>query len=178
MTKKHDAKPLSRRGRRGRASDGPNPIDVHVGKRLRERRTMLGMSQQEMGRLIGITFQQLQKNERGANRLSASRLFECARALDVHVGWFFDDMPGEVSKYGADHLQGTAKGRAPVQELDPMAKRETIEMVRAYYDIVDPSVRKSLVGTMRALARTSADSPIHDRPRRGRPPHDDKRAGA
>lgn len=166
-----NAKPLRLRGRRGRASPGPNPIDVHVGKRLRERRTLLGMSQQELGRAIGITFQQLQKNERGTNRLSASRIFECSRTLDVPVTYFFEDMPGEISRYGRDHLQGTAVGAAPQgPPLDPMAKRETIELVRAYYDVPDPKLRKQMVNTLRALARTDAASTIHDRPRRGRPP--------
>jgi transcriptional regulator with XRE-family HTH domain len=163
-------RPLRYRGRRGRASAGPNPIDTHVGKRLRERRTMLGMSQQELGRLIGITFQQLQKNERGSNRLSASRIFECARVLDVPIGYFYDEMPADVSTYGRKHMQGVAEGPAPVYELDPMAKRETIELVRAYYDIVDRRLRQQMVGTMRALARTDDSSAIHTRPRRGRPP--------
>jgi transcriptional regulator with XRE-family HTH domain len=160
-------RPLRYRGRRGRASPGPNPIDVHVGKRLRERRTLLGMSQQELGRLIGVTFQQLQKNERGINRLSASRIFECASVLDVPIGYFFDEMPSDVSSYGRKHMQGVAEGPAPVYELDPMAKRETIELVRAYYDIVDRRLRQQMVGTMRALART--DDSAAARPRRGRP---------
>ncbi|MFM7347560.1 MAG: helix-turn-helix domain-containing protein [Tagaea sp.] len=156
-------RPLRFRGRRGRASPGPNPIDMHVGKRLRERRTLLGMSQQELGRLIGVTFQQLQKNERGTNRLSASRIFECARVLDVPIGYFFEEMPADVSSYGRKHMQGVAEGPAPVYELDPMAKRETIELVRAYYDIVDRRLRQQMVGTMRALAASS-----EARPRRGR----------
>ncbi len=163
-------RPLRYRGRRGRASPGPNPIDIHVGKRLRERRTMLGMSQQELGRLIGVTFQQLQKNERGTNRLSASRIFECARVLDVPIGYFFEEMPADVSSYGRKHMQGVAEGPTPVYELDPMAKRETIELVRVYYDIVDRRLRQQMVGTMRALARADDSSAIHTRPRRGRPP--------
>jgi transcriptional regulator with XRE-family HTH domain len=161
-------RPLRFRGRRGRASPGPNPIDIHVGKRLRERRTLLGMSQQELGRLIGVTFQQLQKNERGTNRLSASRIFECARVLDVPVGYFFEEMPSDVSSYGRKHMQGVAEGPTPTYDLDPMAKRETIEVVRAYYDIVDRRMRQQMVGTMKALAR--ADHSDDARPRRGRPP--------
>lgn len=162
-------RPLRYRGRRGRASPGPNPIDIHVGKRLRERRTMLGMSQQELGRLIGVTFQQLQKNERGTNRLSASRILECARVLDVPIGYFFEQMPADVSSYGRKHMQGVAEGPAPAYELDPMAKRETIELVRAYYDITDPILRKQMVGTMRALARADEAGTRTPR-RRGRPP--------
>jgi transcriptional regulator with XRE-family HTH domain len=163
-------KPLRLRGRRGRASPGPNPIDIHVGKRLRERRTMLGMSQQELGRLIGITFQQLQKNERGTNRLSASRIFECARMLDVPIGYFYEEMPSDVSSFGRKHMQGVAEGPTPVYELDPMAKRETIELVRAYYDLTDRRMRQQMVATMRALARTEETGGAAARPRRGRPP--------
>ncbi|MBL0930774.1 MAG: helix-turn-helix transcriptional regulator [Alphaproteobacteria bacterium] len=163
-------KPLRLRGRRGRASPGPNPIDIHVGKRLRERRTLLGMSQQELGRLIGITFQQLQKNERGTNRLSASRIFECARVLDVPVSYFFEEMPSDVSSFGRKHLQGVAEGPTPAFDLDPMAKRETLELVRAYYDLTDRQVRMNMVTMMRTLAKNDPDSRVHDRPRRGRPP--------
>ena len=163
-------KPLRLRGRRGRASPGPNPIDIHVGKRLRERRTLLGMSQQELGRLIGITFQQLQKNERGVNRLSASRLYEAARVLDVPTGYFCEGISGAKTSFGRKHLQGVAEGPTPIYGLDPMAKRETIELVRAYYDITDRKLRQQMVNTMRALARTDETSAIHARPRRGRPP--------
>jgi transcriptional regulator with XRE-family HTH domain len=72
----------------------PNPIDVHVGKRLRLRRTLLGMSQERLGESLGLTFQQVQKYERGANRIGSSRLFELGQILDVPVSFFFDDMPG------------------------------------------------------------------------------------
>ncbi|MBL0928504.1 MAG: helix-turn-helix transcriptional regulator [Alphaproteobacteria bacterium] len=143
---------------------GPDGIDVHVGDRVKARRLELAMSQQELGRLIGITFQQLQKNERGTNRFSASRLFETARALEVPVSYFFDGafIDGQRAKSaGAETLP---------QLLDPAMKIETQRMVDAYYGIDDRKVRQQIVGTMRALARTDVDSAIHDRPRRGRPP--------
>src|SRR5579863_9615745 len=78
--------------RRRRKSDKPSPIDVHVGSRVRLRRTLLGMSQERLGQAIGLTFQQVQKYERGANRIGASRLFDLSRVLDVPVSFFFDDI--------------------------------------------------------------------------------------
>src|SRR5471032_288819 len=79
-------------GRRRQKSDKPNPTDVHVGARVRLRRTLLGMSQEKLGDAIGLTFQQVQKYERGANRVGASRLYDLSRVLDVPVSFFFDDM--------------------------------------------------------------------------------------
>src|SRR5438477_6388256 len=84
-------------GRRRQKMDGPNPIDVHVGGRVRLRRTLLGMSQEKLGDAIGLTFQQVQKYERGANRVSSSRLFDLARVLDVLFAYFFDEMSASTS---------------------------------------------------------------------------------
>ena len=85
-------KPLGGRRRR-RKSDKPNPIDIHVGTRVRLRRTLLGMSQEKLGDALGLTFQQVQKYERGANRIGASRLYDLSRVLDVPVSFFFDGTP-------------------------------------------------------------------------------------
>lgn len=128
----------------------PNPVDVHVGSRVRLRRTMLGMSQEKLGEAIWLTFQQVQKYERGANRIGASRLFELSRVLDVPVSFFFDDMPSETAqRSGRSHA---AEDGAPL-ELDPMAKRETLELVRAYYRIAESGVRKKVFELTKALAR-------------------------
>src|SRR3954464_4710551 len=89
------AQKLPRRNTRGSRDGKPNPVDVHVGSRVRLRRTLLGMSQEKLGEAIGLTFQQVQKYERGANRLGASRLFDLRRVLDVPVSFFFDDMPAD-----------------------------------------------------------------------------------
>src|SRR5256885_15946505 len=79
----------------------PSPIDVHVGSRIRLRRTLLGMSQERLGEALGLTFQQVQKYERGVNRVGASRLFDLSRVLDVPISFFFDDMPDSLaSAYG------------------------------------------------------------------------------
>ncbi len=134
----------------------PNPIDVHVGSRVRLRRTLLGMSQEKLGQAIGLTFQQVQKYERGANRIGASRLFDLSRVLDVPVSFFFDDMPPEVAKTPAQKYF-TPDEVPDTQEVDPLAKRETLELVRAYYKVVDPQVRKRVFELVKALAN-AADS--------------------
>jgi transcriptional regulator with XRE-family HTH domain len=134
---------------RGRGE--PNPIDVHVGGRVRLRRRLLDMNQGKLGEAIGLTFQQVQKYERGSNRIGASRLFALAQALDVPVGFFFDDMSDDVAGRSAGQSKGTASGAVDVGPK-PMAKHETLELVRAYYKIQDPSVRKRLFHMVKALA--------------------------
>jgi transcriptional regulator with XRE-family HTH domain len=133
----------------------PNPIDVHVGKRLRLRRTLLGMSQEKLGELLGLTFQQVQKYERGANRIGSSRLFELGQILDVPVSFFFDDLPQATGATGGYAATGLAEERAAFEHADealPLDKRETLELVRAYYRIADPAVRKRLFELAKALA--------------------------
>jgi transcriptional regulator with XRE-family HTH domain len=140
-----------------RRESGPNPVDIHVGSRVRLRRTLLGMSQEKLGEAIGLTFQQVQKYERGANRVGASRLFDLSRVLDVPVGFFFDEMPDDVA--ASSPAQRPGSGRPPPeQELDPMVKRETLELVRAYYKIGESSVRKRLFEMTKALAAASGSS--------------------
>ena len=139
-TKIASAHTLSRRG------EGPNPIDVHVGARLRLRRTLLGLSQEKLGEAVGITFQQLQKYERGSNRISASRLFNLSQVLDVPVSFFFDDMPVAGGKPNTAIV-----AQSETDEFESMAKRETLELVRAYYRITDPAVRKRTFELVKAL---------------------------
>ncbi len=148
------AKAKSGRGR-GR---GISPVDVHVGARLRQRRTLLGMNQTVLGDAIGLTFQQLQKYENGANRISASRLFDLSRVLDVPIQFFFDDMPTAVVAISpANKKRGKAK-KLPSYEPDPMHKRETLELVRAYYKITDPQVRKRLYEMVKAIGAGASRS--------------------
>lgn len=135
----------------------PNPIDVHVGRRLRLRRTLLGMSQERLGELLGLTFQQVQKYERGVNRIGSSRLFELGQILDVPVSFFFDDMPEGGLRPSVGHpVPGLAEERPAfdhqVTDDLPLDRRETLELVRAYYRIPDPAVRKRLFELAKALA--------------------------
>ncbi|MBP0466364.1 helix-turn-helix transcriptional regulator [Roseomonas sp. PWR1] len=134
-----------------------SPIDVHVGTRVRLRRTLLGMSQEKLGEALGLTFQQIQKYERGVNRIGASRLFDLARVLDVPIGFFFDDMPPEMGGAGGTRSRSSGFGFAEGQEGfedDTLHRRETLELVRAYYRITDPSVRKRVFDLIKTLSPT------------------------
>jgi len=128
-----------------RAGDGPDPVDVQVGLRLRQRRNMLGVSQEKLAAEIGVTFQQVQKYERGANRVGAGRLYRLARLLDVEVGFFFrDDDPALAA--------GFAERAAEGFDADPLNRRETKDLVNAYLDIPDPALRRRFLELARALA--------------------------
>jgi transcriptional regulator with XRE-family HTH domain len=140
------------------ASKGyPNPIDVHVGNRIRLRRTLLGMSQTVLAEAIGLTFQQVQKYERGTNRVSSSRLVDMANALDVDISYFFQEMPPDVEKQTPAMLMNVKKLPTLDQGKDPMARRETLELVRAYYRIPDPAVRRRLAELTKAVAKRESE---------------------
>ena len=108
------------------------------------------MSQEKLGKALGLTFQQIQKYERGANRIGSSRLFQLSQILDVPVSFFFDDMPDEVAAG-----QGSKDKEAQTFEVDQMSRRETLELVRAYYKISDPSVRKKAFELVKALGNSA-----------------------
>jgi transcriptional regulator with XRE-family HTH domain len=124
-----------------------HPVDIYVGKRLRMRRTIMGMSQEALGNATGITFQQIQKYERGINRIGASRLYAFSRILEVPVAYFFE---------GYDELSSTALGMeespAAVFEHDQMASRETMEMMRSYYRIDNMTLRKRVFDLVKSMA--------------------------
>ena len=134
-----------------RATKGrPNPIDGHVGSRVRQRRMLLGMSQEMLGKSLGITFQQIQKYERGSNRISASRLFRLSQVLNVPVSFFFEDMPRALVAAGSKP-KGFSED-APPYEADPTATRETAKLVRAYYRIEDQAKRRKVLGLLRSMS--------------------------
>ena len=120
--------------------DGPHPIDVHVGSRVRLRRTLLGLNQPALGEALGLTFPQIQKYEHGVNRISAGKLWTLAQVLDVPVSFFFDGMAEDQA------------GPTP-SDSDRLHKRETLAFVRAYYRITDPKARLSLFELVKALAK-------------------------
>jgi len=135
-----------------RTSEHPDPVDVHVGGRVRLRRTLLGMSQEKLGAALSLTFQQIQKYERGSNRIGSSRLYQLSRILDVPVSFFFDDMPSDVAVRQA----GLAEGEQTGYDKDRFTKRETLELVRAYYRIEDPGVRKRIFELVKSIANQIA----------------------
>ncbi|HSV29069.1 MAG TPA: helix-turn-helix domain-containing protein [Candidatus Omnitrophota bacterium] len=143
-----------RKASRGRTPSGkPNPIDIHVGGRVRLRRTLLGITQEKLAESLGLTFQQVQKYERGANRVGASRLFDLSRVLDVPVSFFFEEMSEDVQKNSPGLIGNSADPESAVANYkgDPVMKRETLELVRAYYRIKDPDVRKRVCDLANAL---------------------------
>jgi transcriptional regulator with XRE-family HTH domain len=130
-------------------------VDVHVGGRIRTRRTLLGMSQTALGDKLGLTFQQVQKYERGTNRVSSSRLFEMSRIFGVPISFFFEDMTPETAAATSRTAPAHGGTETPAaDDLDPLAKRETLELVRAYYRIADPRVRKRVFELTKALGKT------------------------
>ena len=129
----------------------PDPIDVHVGSRVRLRRTLLGMNQSNLGDALGLTFQQIQKYERGANRIGSSRLYRLSKILDVPVAFFFDEMAQGV----ATSAKGVAEKEQKSFEPDRLATRETLELVRAYYRIKDEKVRKRVFELVKAIGKAS-----------------------
>ena len=141
-----------------------HPVDVHVGARMRQRRSLLGMSQTNLGTAVGLTFQQIQKYERGSNRIGSSRLFEFSKVLDVPVSYFFDEMPANALSgrpMSGRGKKGFGEASTPFeQEKDPLIKRETLELVRAYYKIREPKVRKRLFETVKALGAASAEAAV------------------
>lgn len=124
------------------ASTGPHPVDITVGRRLRDRHTLMGMSQSALADAVGLTFQQIQKYERGTNRISASRLYQFASLLGVGVDYFFEDADAEGTK--ADLL--------PIDGDDPAKLREVLALVRAYYNIKDPDVRHSVFELAKSMS--------------------------
>ena len=130
----------------------PSPIDVHVGSRIRLRRTLMGMSQERLGEALGLTFQQVQKYERGVNRVGASRLYDLSRVLDVPISFFFDDMPDALSGHAGHGVGGMAEGMEGFGGVnDPLSKRETLELVRAYYRITEPAIRKRVFDLIKSM---------------------------
>lgn len=142
---------------RHQAREAPNPVDVHVGARIKLRRTLLGLSQERLGDALGLTFQQVQKYERGANRVSASRLHDMARALEVPIGFFFDDLPAEAAR--ATGAVGFAEGQEPFGiPPDLLARRESIELVQAFWRIDDATQRRRVLDLVKAMGPTSGSS--------------------
>src|SRR5262249_6252209 len=118
-----------------RKSEAPHRTDILVGSRIKLRRSMLGMSQEQLGAALGLTFQQVQKYERAANRIGASRLWHLTRVLDVPITFFYD--PLDPVRAPA-MLGGFAETSAEAFDIDPLRRKETIEMVEAYHAIRDP----------------------------------------
>ncbi len=128
----------------------PHPVDLYVGSRVRLRRTLKGMSQQRLAEELGLTFQQIQKYERGVNRIGSSRLFELSEVLDVPPSFFFDGAPSRTETAAAG--PGMAESQPEPYEARQFARREILELVRAYDRIADPDIRKRVFEMVKAVA--------------------------
>jgi transcriptional regulator with XRE-family HTH domain len=129
------------------SSDNPNPIDIHVGTRVRMQRNILGMSQEKLAEALGVTFQQVQKYENGTNRVSASRLHDMSKVLGVDISYFFDKAPPASTLKVAEKNANDDLG-------DVLERRETIHLLRAYYAIKDEAVRKKFLDMLKTLAHS------------------------
>ncbi|HEX2842217.1 helix-turn-helix transcriptional regulator [Hyphomicrobium sp.] len=132
-----------------RGSRKPNPIDAHVGTRVRLRRMLLGMSQEKLGEHLGLTFQQVQKYEKGVNRIGASRLFDLSRVLGVPVQFFYDEAPADLME--AQLAPGFSERPTESYVVEFLSTREGLELNKAFVKIADPRVRRSVVELVRAL---------------------------
>jgi transcriptional regulator with XRE-family HTH domain len=126
----------------------PNPIDVHVGSRLRMRRMLVGMSQDKLGESLDLTFQQVQKYEKGSNRISASRLYDLSRILEVPVQFFFDDLPGSATA----NMVGTVKPAGSVEMIDFLSSSEGAQLVRSFSEISSPAVRRNILELVKSIS--------------------------
>jgi transcriptional regulator with XRE-family HTH domain len=126
-----------------------NEIDITIGMRLRSQRLMKGLSQEKLGDIVGLTFQQVQKYERGINRISASRLHFFAKALGVLPSYFFEGIEDN------DYNSSLHEDESPSYDAAPMVNRETAELVRAYYQIEDLKVRKSVIDLLKNMAKST-----------------------
>jgi transcriptional regulator with XRE-family HTH domain len=140
---------LSGEPRRRHGSEHPHPVDVHVGARVRLRRTALGMSQEKLGDAIGLTFQQVQKYERGTNRIGASRLYELSRVLEVPVSFFFEEL--DPAAIAGTQIAGLNEPGAPPYTAGG-GNRDVLELARTFQRISDPALRRRLFDLIKAIA--------------------------
>ena len=138
-----------------RGTRRPNPIDVHVGNRVRLQRMLIGISQEKLGERLGLTFQQVQKYEKGINRIGASRLFELSRVLGVPVQFFYEDAPAIGNQQSS--APGFAERSSDSHVFEFLSSREGLELNRAFSRITDPKVRKSVLDLVRSLADEAGD---------------------
>lgn len=136
---------ISRNSRRA------NPMDMHVGSRVRLRRMLLGMSQEKLGEHLGLTFQQVQKYEKGVNRIGASRLFELARVLGVPIQFFYDEAPA-ASHHTAVAAAGFAEKPSENYVFEFLGSREGLELNKAFARIADARVRRAITELVKSLA--------------------------
>lgn len=126
--------------------EAPDPIDIHVGQRIKARRVGLRISQSEIGKALDVTFQQIQKYENGANRVGASNLYRLSKALDVDVSYFFADMPSSTK------MKSLSDQPAASFDHDPMGQPESIKLVHNYFRIASPAIRNRVFQLVKSIS--------------------------
>ena len=131
----------------------PNPIDIHVGKRVKLRRNILHITQQQLAKMLGLAFQQIQKYEKGGNRISASRLWDISKVLGVPVGFFYEEIDAETD---AQSPRPKNDDEEYLRELtnDPMQREETLKLVRAYYKIHNRTLAKNILNVIETASKS------------------------
>jgi transcriptional regulator with XRE-family HTH domain len=140
-----------------KGSRRPNPVDIHVGGRVRFRRMLLGMSQEKLGERLGLTFQQVQKYEKGVNRIGASRLFDLSQVLQVPIQFFYEEAPGTLDQSSSDQGRGFAERGSESHIVEFLNTRDGLEMNKAFVRIHDIKVRRAIVDLVRQLAGEEKD---------------------
>ncbi|MBP5399437.1 MAG: helix-turn-helix transcriptional regulator [Alphaproteobacteria bacterium] len=148
---------ISQKAKRGRQPNGePNQIDIHVGKRLCLRRQILKMSQNDLAKKLGITFQQVQKYEKGINRISSSRLWDFSQVLNVPIGYFFAEIDNNVASKSPRFLQnGQGNNTTNIQEVDVMQQETALQLVKYFYKIANAEARENLLKFLINLSKRS-----------------------
>ena len=142
----------SKTGKPSAGKKSPNPVDVHVGSRVRLRRMLVGLSQEKLGHSMGLTFQQIQKYEKGVNRIGASRLYKLSQILNVPVGFFYEGM----NQMEGSANPGMAEENTEAFLYEFLNTRDGLELNRAFVKVSDPSIRKSVIDLVRSLGRTAS----------------------
>lgn len=133
----------------------PDAVDVHVGQRLRVRRSLMGLSQEKLAEAVGLTFQQIQKYERGMNRISAGRLFQFSEILGVPVSYFYDQLSGRKTVSSLQQAGGMADNEQEAfgaADEDLLNRKETLALVKVYYSVEDPAMRKDIIRFIKSMA--------------------------
>ena len=133
-------------------SNGPHPIDVHVGARVKLRRMILGMSQETLGRSLGLTFQQIQKYEKGVNRIGASRIFELSNLLDVPIQYFYNDYGDTIGE--TQDVETSVDGDIFMNLVN---SPEGVQLCRSFSEINDPQVKKRVLDLVKSIAETERE---------------------
>lgn len=136
-----------------RGSDkGPNPVDIHVGTRLRMRRSLLGISQEKLAETVGLTFQQIQKYERGTNRVSASRLYQFSKILEIPVSYFFEKFIESNSAQPIGYTVLADNEQDILLDEEMLHSKETLDLLRLYYSFGDEKIRREFLKTIKSMA--------------------------